>query len=180
MSHHLGDLIRITVQPGITAVRSRRGLHTQQGSRSHLTAGHTVNRIVNINRYDVLASSSRMNRLTRTDSRHIAVTLIGEDQTVRMQALCRSSYGTSTAVSRLNPIHIDIIIRENRTTDRRNSNRFSFHAHLIDHLGNQFMNRTVTATRAVVHHVLRDQLRLGIHQVLLFDFYYFCHILTFY
>ena len=145
-----------------------------------MSAGHSVYTVVD--KYDgyILAAISSVNGFGRSNGGQIAVTLIGEDQTVRMQALCRSSYGTSTAVSRLNPIHIDIIIRENRTTDRRNSNRFSFHAHLIDHLGNQLMNRTVTATRAVVHHVLRDQLRLGIHQVLLFDFYYFCHILTFY
>ena len=38
----------------------------------------------------------------------------------------------------------------------------------------------LVATRAVVHHVVRDEFRLAEYQVFLFDFYYFCHSLTFY
>ena len=46
MGHHLGDLVGIAVQPRIAPVGSRRGLHAQEGGRSHLAAGHAVDRIV--------------------------------------------------------------------------------------------------------------------------------------
>ncbi len=73
-----------------------------------------------------------------------------------------------------------IFIGKYRTAHRRNGDRVTLEPHLFNNLGNQLVNRTVAATRAVVHHVVRDEFRLAEYQVFLFDFYYFCHSLTFY
>ena len=121
MSHHLGDLIRITVQPGITAVRSRRGLHTQQGSRSHLAARHAVDGVVDIDRHDILAAGSRMDRLGRTDGRQVAVALVREDQVPGVEPLDGRCNGQRTAVRRLDPVDIDVVVGENRAAYGRNA-----------------------------------------------------------
>ena len=180
MSQHLGDLVRITVQTGIAAVRGRRSLHTQQGSRSHLTAGHTVDRVVDIDSNDALATRSSVNRFARTDCGQVAVALIREHHALGTNALHGRSHGASTAVCSLNPVHVNIFIGKYRTAHRRNGDRVTLEPHLFNNLGNQLVNRTVAATRAVVHHVVRDEFRLAEYQVFLFDFYYFCHSLTFY
>ena len=178
VGHHLGDLVGIAVQTRIAAVGGRRGLHAQQGSRSHLAARHAVDGVVDVDRHDILAARRRMDRLRRTDGRQVAVALIGEDQIAGMQPFDGRSDGQRASVRRFDPVDVDVVVCEYGAAHGRNAHGLLFETHLFDDLRNQFVYRTVTTAGAVVHDVVGNELRFGINQILLFDFN-LCHSLYF-
>ena len=115
-----------------------------------------------------------MDGLAGAYGRQIAVTLIGEDQTVGIQTLDGRSYGACASVGSLDPIHVDIFVCEDRAPDGRDGYSRLLESHLVDHLGDQLVHRAVAAARTVVHHVVGYEARLGIYQI--FGFYfYLCH-----
>ena len=119
-----------------------------------------------------------MDRLGRTDGREVAVALVGEDHRLGIQPLGRRSHGQRTPVSRLDPVDVDVVVGEDRTTYGRHAHRPVGQAQLGDDLGNEFMHRTVAAARTIVHDIVGDEFRFGINQILLFDFN-LCHGLYF-
>jgi len=175
--HHLGDLVGVAVQPRVAAIGRRRGFHAQQRRGGHLPARHAVDGIVDVDRHHVLAACGGMDRLGRTDRRKVAVALVGEDHVLGMQPLDGRRDGQRTAVRRLDPVDVDIIVCENGAAHGRNADRAVGHAHLPDHLGHQLVHRAVAATRAVVHHVVGQQRRLAVDQILLL-YFNFRHCLT--
>ena len=83
------------MQVYVTSVRTGRGFHAHKGSGSHLSAGHTVDGVVDEDDGDVLTAVQRMDGFGRTDTCQVAVALIGEYQTVRPQALNGGGKGGS-------------------------------------------------------------------------------------
>ena len=151
---HIGDLVRITVQLRITSGRPRSRFHTQQCRRGHLAAGHPINRIVDEDDRNILSAVAGMHRLARTNRGQVTVTLVGKDQFVGTQTLHRRSYGCGTAVRRLGPVDIDIIIGEHRAADRRHPDRIVFEIQFFEHFGDQLVHDPMAASRTIVHRIV--------------------------
>ena len=100
----------IAVEFGITAIGGGGSLHAEQGCRSHLTAGHTVNGIVDKDDSDILATVAGMYSLCRTDSRQVTVALISEYQSTGIEAVGSGGQSGRTAMGSLDPVDIDIVI----------------------------------------------------------------------
>ena len=107
-----------------------------------------------------------MDGLTGTNTSQVAVTLIGEDETIRPAALDTGSQCGSTTVGSLLPVYIYIIVREDGTAYRRYTYSLVFHTHLFDDFGNEFMYYAMRTARAVVHIVVVHQRRLLADDVL--------------
>ena len=163
---NLRHLERIAVQFWHAAIRTCGCLLSEQSCRSHLSTRHSINGVVDEDDCDVLAAVKRMYCLGSTDTSQVAVTLIGEHQTVGPQALDGGGDGWSTSVSGLLPVDVYITISENGTAYWRNAYRLLFHSHLLDYLCNKFMHDTMRASRAIVHGDIVHQRRLLIHQIL--------------
>ena len=159
----------------VASVGAGRGLHAHKGSRSHLSAGHTVDGVVDENNGYILAAVQRMDCFGGTDTGQIAVALVGKYQTVRPQALDSGGKCGSTSVSGFLPIDIYIVVDKYGASHRGDTYGFIFQSHFFDYFGNQFMNHTVAASRAVMHGIIVHQSRFLGNQVLRFDNIFFCH-----
>ena len=172
MRQHIGHLERVTVQLRIASFGSRHGLHAKQRRRSHLPAGHAVDRIVDIDDRDVLAAVARVDRLAGSDRGQVAVALVRKDQLRRIQPFDRRSYRRRAPVRRLHPIDIDVVVRQHRAAHRRNADRVVLDLHFVDHFGDQFVDRSVAAPRTEVHHGIGQQPGLRIDPVFRDQFYF--------
>ena len=70
---YIGHFQRITVQVYVTSVRTGRGFHAHKGSGGHLSAGHTVDGVIDEDDGDVLTAVQRMDGFGRTDTCQVAV-----------------------------------------------------------------------------------------------------------
>ena len=115
-----------------------------------------------------------MDRLGRTDGRQVAVALVREDHVLRMQPLDGRRDRQRASVRRLDPVDVDIVVGEYRTAHGRDAHRALGQAQFVDDLGHQLVHRAVAATRAVMHHIVSDESRFRVHQMLFLDFN-LCH-----
>ncbi len=117
--------------------------------------------------------------LGRTYGGKIAVTLIGEHQSVGVKTLGGGGHGGSASVSGLYPVNIYIVICEYCASHRSDADSNMFGTHLLYHFSHKFMNHTVAAAGAVVHGGVVEQRRLGVDFVLrALDFFLFhCNML---
>ena len=157
------------MQVCLTAIRTSGCLHAHQGGRSHLSTRHTIDGVVDEDHGDVLTTIQCVDGLTSTDTSHIAVTLISEDELVRPKALDSGSTSWCTSVTGFNPIDIHIAVGEHGTTDRADGDGVFLHTHLFDDFGNELVNHTMTATRAVVHGCLVHQRWLAVDSILRYN-----------
>jgi hypothetical protein len=104
--------------------------------------------------------------LAGTDARQVAITLIGEDETVWPQTLDARSHSRCTAMGSLLPVDIQIAVSEDGTAHRTNAHCLILHTHLLDDLGNELMNYAMRTTRTIVHRGIVHQRRLLIYQIL--------------
>ncbi len=104
-----------------------------------------------------------MNGLGSTDSGEVAVALIGEHEIVGIEARHCSSHSRRTAMSRLHPVDINIIICKNGASHRSYAHGFIGSTHFGEHLGNEAVNHTVAAARTVVCIILCKQLRTAVY-----------------
>src|SRR5699024_452918 len=102
-SYHVGYLVGEAVYLRVAAVGAGSRFHADERGRGHLTAGHTVNGIVDEDYDDVLAAVAGVYRFRSTDGGQVAVALIGEHHLVGIRALDGGSYGTCTSVCSLRP-----------------------------------------------------------------------------
>ena len=112
MCEHVGDLIRITVQLRVAAVGRRGRPHARERRRSHLAAGHAVNRIIDVDDRNAVAPITGMDRLAGPDRGQIAVALIGKHEFRRIEALGGRGDCGGPAVGRLDPVDVDIIVSQ--------------------------------------------------------------------
>ena len=71
-----GDFQRITVELDVTYVRTSGTFHSHQCSRRPLSAGHTVDCIVDQDNRDILATVQCVDRFGCTDTSQVTVTLV--------------------------------------------------------------------------------------------------------
>ena len=117
-----------------------------------------------------------MDRLAGPDRGQIAVALIGKHEFRRIEALGGRGDCGGPAVGRLDPVDVDIIVSQHGTSDRRNPDRIVLQPHFVDHLGDQLVNHSVTASRTIVHRIVRNQARLGVYPVFgRYVHFKFCH-----
>ena len=166
MAGQFGDVQWITMKVCLSSVRTGSGFLTQQGGWSHLSTGHTIDGIVDEDDGDVLATVQSVDGLAGTDARQVAITLIGEDETVWPQTLDTRSHSRSTTMRSFLPVDIQIAISEYGTAHRTNTHRLILHAHLLDDLGNELMNYAMRTARTVMHRGIVHQRRLLIYQIL--------------
>ena len=82
MGGKLGYIERPTVDFRVTSIGTGTCLLAYEGGRGHLSAGHTINGIVDENHCNILAAIERMYRLTSTDTCHISIALVGKHESV--------------------------------------------------------------------------------------------------
>ena len=138
-----------------------RGLRDLPGQArgGHLTAGHTVDGIVDEDDGDILVSCGRVNRFGHTDGGKVAIALIGEDDAVGAAALDARGNGGGTAVGGLNHIAGEVVVRHNGTADGGHTDGLPLDAQLVHHLGHEAVDDAVRATGAVVHRHVIECLR---------------------
>ena len=171
----LGDLERIAMKAHFPTVGAGGGLHSKKGGRGHLATGHPVDGVVDEYDRDVLSPVESVDRLSGSDAGEVSVTLVGEDQPVRPEALCGAGECRCPSVGGLLPVHVDILVGEDGTADRRDRDGLVRHPHLLDNLGDKFVHHTVAAARAIVHRGVIQEGRLLVDDLtFLYDFFS-CH-----
>ena len=129
------ELQGITVQGCLPAVRARGSFHPHERRGGHLSACHAIDGIVDEDDGDMFSPVQGMDAFSCTDARQVAITLIGEDQTVGPQAFDGAGHGRSTPVGGFYPIHVYVIIGKNGTADRRDGYGLILHTHFFDDFG---------------------------------------------
>ena len=147
---HLAHTDRITGCLNVASVRS--GLCNLSGKRcgSHLAARHSVDRVVNEDNGDILTSGSRMNGLTGTDRREVAVALVCEYDILGLCALYAGRNRLSASVRGLYHITCEIIITEYRASYRCNAYCPALDAQFVYCFGNEAVNNTVCTSGAIM------------------------------
>ena len=173
LQQQVADGERVTVEVDASAVGCGGGFLSEQSGRSHLTAGHAVDGIVDENNGDVLATIGGMNGFASAYGSQVAVALVGKHQFVGLQALDGCSHGRCASVSSFRHIDVDIVISKHGTTHRSHTNGIFGSAHFFDYFAHYLVHGAVAATGAVVHGAVLEQRGLLIDEI--FGFYYIVH-----
>ena len=72
-------------------------------------------------------------------------------------------------------VGFDVLVGENRTSDRRDRDRLFRHPHFLDDLRHEFMHYTVAAAGAVMHRSVIQQGRLVIDYLSFLYYFFSCH-----
>ena len=87
LSQKRSDVERVTHGLDVTSAGAGGGLHSLKCSGSHLTAGHSVNTVVDKDYHYVLTAVAGMHGLTGTNGSQVTVTLVGKHELIRLNAL---------------------------------------------------------------------------------------------
>ena len=167
------------MQLRVTTIRTGRSFLADQRRRSHLSARHAIDGVVNEDDDDVFATVQGVDGLTGSDTCQVAVALVGEDKTVGPAALDTRSQCGSTTMGSFLPVYIYLIVREDGTTYRAHTYGLLFHTHFLDDLGNELMHHTVTTAWTIVHIVVVHQRRLLADDVLWLNYLISIHLYLF-
>jgi hypothetical protein len=141
----------------ISSVRGSRGFLTDQRSRRHLTACHTVNGVIDKYSRYLFTSVSRVHDLSGTDGSEVSVSLISKHYILGMNSFNTGRDGGSSSVSGFLRINVKIFIREYGASDRHYPNCFILYAELVDSFGYKPMYDAVAAARAVMHNFVSQK-----------------------
>lgn len=78
-------------------------------------------------------------------------------------------------MSGFNPVNVNIAVGEDGASHRADANGLLFDAHLGQHFGYELMHHTVTASWAVVHRGVIEQLGAREYEVFVFDYFVSFH-----
>src|SRR6185369_3200774 len=121
-----------------------------QRSRSHLSAGHSIDRIIHKEDRNVLAAICRVQNLVAPDRGKVAVALIAYDDTVGERALYGGSSRGRSSVRHLNVAHVEVVVREDRAPNRVYQHGSILDAKIVDGFGNVLVKIAVAAAWAVM------------------------------
>ena len=153
---HFADLQRVAVGFNLTAAGACGGFLSGKRGGRHLSAGHSVGRIVHEEDGHVFAAVRRLKKLVQPDCRKVAVALIGDDEIVGQSADESSSDRGGASVRNGNSAAVVVIVGEDRAADRGDDDGFLLNAMMLDGFRNEFVKDAVSAAGAVVH-VLLDR-----------------------
>ena len=160
---HLADPDRVAAQGGIPSVGGGGGHLARQGGRRHLAAGHAVNRVVHKDDGDILAPGRRVGDFRRADGGQVAVSLIGEDNIVRIHALAAGGHCRRPAVSGLHHVRVEVVVGKHGASDRRDADGLSLDAQLVNGFRHEAMNDPMGASGAVMKGRIRQDPGFFIH-----------------
>ena len=86
---------------------------------------------------DVLAAGRGVHDLAHADGGHVAVALVGEDHTVRQNALDAGRHGRRASVRCFHKVGVKVVVGEYGAAHRRDADGPVQHAHFLQHLGHQ-------------------------------------------
>ena len=139
---------------------------SRHGSRCHLTASHTISRVIDKDNDQIFPTCSAVYGFRRTNCGKVAVALISKDHLVRIGTLHTGCNCRSSAVRCFDDITSKIIIGHNGTSNRYNPDGVSLNAHFIQYFADQTMHNPVPTARAEMHRHVQQCFR---------PFKYHCH-----
>ena len=129
-------------------------------SRSHLTACHSVNRIVDEENGNLLAAICGMHNLGGADSGEIAIALIRNHDFVGTCTLdCGGGRG-SASVGHLDVADIEVVVSKHRAADGAHEDCVVFQAEFVDGFRDKLVSDPMAAARTVVRLMLQITLAL--------------------
>ncbi len=140
----------MTGNPGIPTPGSGGSFLTNKRSGRHLPACHSINSVIDKNDRQVFSTVCGVDRLAGSDCRQISVSLIGKNNILRTDSLYSRSHSQRPSVGSLTAVKIPIIISKHSATYRRNCNNLISNIQFIHNLGNQPMDNSVAAARAIM------------------------------
>ena len=139
-------MYRVTVENRVTTVLTSCGILTKQSCRSHLTACHTEDTVVDENNGNVFVAGSGVDSFGSADAGKVAVTLVREDDFVRVNPFDTCSNGRSPTVSSFRHIAVEVVIRKNRAAYRSDTDDvFSRNVKFAENFRNKSVNNAVGA-----------------------------------
>ena len=79
------------------------------------------------------------------------------------QALDGAGARRSTTMGRLHKVNVEVVVRQHGATYRGDAHHVVLDAHLFNDLGDDSVNHTMAAARAVVHDVVGEDRRASVH-----------------
>ena len=140
----------IAVGVGRPSLRGGGAALADHGGRGHLAAGHAVDRVVDEEDRDVLATIRGLHDLVAADGREVAVALVGEDDVIGADALDAGGHGRGTSVGGFNKIAVEVVVSKYRAADRRNTDRLFGDVHFVQYFCNQTVRHAMRTARAVM------------------------------
>ncbi len=132
---HLGHVQREAFVDGTASPgRSGAALSDQRG-RSHLSAGHPVDRIVHEKDADLFATVGSMHNFGGADGGEVSVALVSNDDLVGAGALQSGGGCRSAAVCDLHVPDVKVVISEDRATDGTDKNGLVLELEIFDGFG---------------------------------------------
>ncbi len=133
------------------AERSCSRFLADQGRRSHLSAGHAVDGVVDEDGRDLFSAHGRVDDFRCSDGGQVPVTLVGKDRAIGKDALDPGCDSGCPAVGGLVHVAIEVIVGKNGATNGSDTDGVSKYVKLHQGFSDQLMNDAVGAAGTVVH-----------------------------
>ena len=140
--------------PAVRKILSDHGV-TREGFNTALAkvkTGHAVDGVVDEDDGELLAPVGGVDDLVGAYGGEVAVALVGEDAGAGVDALDAGGDGGGAAVRGLVHVAVEVVIRENGTSDRRDADDVVGQTELLDRLTDEPVGYAVVAAGAVVEH----------------------------
>ena len=172
---HFAHMNGVAVNLRISTVNTGSCLFAGHGGRSHLSAGHTVNTVIDEYNSDVLASHASVNGLCHTYRSKVAVALISKYDIVGIHYSANCACGSgSSAVSCLKHVAFKIFISEYCASYGNNADSAVNFSELFQNLSYKFVNDAVSTSRAIMQRSIGEHLRLFVN----YFHYYFASLIN--
>ena len=160
---HLGHPDGVAGQIDIATEGAGGGDLTGHGRRRHLAAGHAVDGVVDEDHRHLLAAVGAVDDLGHPDGGEIAVSLVGEDHQIGPRPLDPRGHRRRPAVRRLVEIGLEVVVGQHRAPHRRHADGPFADPELIEHLGDEAVDRPVGAAGTVVGGDVPESIGFGEH-----------------
>jgi hypothetical protein len=149
LGDHLSEANRVAGDLSISPVQTTCCSLSDEGGGCHLTSGHSIDLVVDEDYCDILAAIGGMDRFCRADGSQVAITLIGENDQVRVDSLDPGGHGTGSAVGGLDAIEAIILVHGDRTADRGHDYGTVLDAKLVYRVSDDAHHQAMMATGAI-------------------------------
>ena len=137
---------------------ARGGTLPEQRRRGHLSAGHSVDRVVDEDDGQILTPIRRVDDLRGADGREIPVSLVKNHEVVRVRAFDPGGNGRSAAVGGLHHVDVEVVVHEHAATHRSSPNGLFPNPVSVDGFGDQPVDHSVVTAGAEMERLVRQAL----------------------
>ena len=155
---HFADANGIAVDLGVTPCGASGRFLSEQRSGRHLSAGHTVNGVIDEYNGDIDASCRGVDDFRHTDGREVTVSLISKDDVVGIGEFDTRSHRGGSAVRGFLHIAVEILVRKHGAPDGRYTDDLAFEPEFFERLGNKSVGYAVSAPRAIMQRSVGEHL----------------------